>query len=106
MSIHICACFSIIYISVIVVCLKVLLRWLSGKESACQCRGRKRHGFDPWVGKIPLEQEMATRSSILDWEIPWAEESSELQAVGSQRRHEQGHEQGTERAYHVSEVQE
>ena len=21
-----------------------------GKESACQCR---RHGFDPWVGKIP-----------------------------------------------------
>ena len=26
--------------------------WLSGKEFACQCR---RHGFDPWVGKIPKE---------------------------------------------------
>ena len=26
-----------------------LLRWLSGKESACQCR---RHRFNPWVGKI------------------------------------------------------
>ena len=26
-----------------------LLRWLSGKESACQCR---RCEFDPWVGKI------------------------------------------------------
>ena len=24
--------------------------WLSGKESACQCR---RCGFDPWVGKMP-----------------------------------------------------
>ena len=24
-----------------------------GKEPACQCRRRKRHGFDPWVGKIP-----------------------------------------------------
>ena len=23
--------------------------WLSGKESSCQCR---RHGFDPWSGKI------------------------------------------------------
>ena len=23
--------------------------WLSGKESTCQCR---RHGFNPWVGKI------------------------------------------------------
>ena len=26
-----------------------LPRWLCGKESTCQC---KRHGFDPWVGKI------------------------------------------------------
>ena len=32
-----------------------LPRWLSGEESACQCRG---HGFDPWFRKIPqgLEQ--------------------------------------------------
>ena len=28
--------------------------WLSCKESACQCR---RHGFDPWVGKIPWRRE-------------------------------------------------
>ena len=27
-----------------------LLWWLSGKESACQCR---RHRFDPWVRMIP-----------------------------------------------------
>ena len=25
----------------------------SGKEPNCQCRKHKRHGFDPWVGKIP-----------------------------------------------------
>ena len=25
----------------------------SGKEPACQCRRSKRHGFDPWVEKIP-----------------------------------------------------
>ena len=24
-----------------------------GKEPICRCRRRKRHGFDPWVGKIP-----------------------------------------------------
>jgi len=29
-----------------------LPRQLSGKESTCQCRRHKRHGFDPWVGKI------------------------------------------------------
>ena len=29
-----------------------LPRWYSGKDSACQCR---RHGFNPWVGKIPGE---------------------------------------------------
>ena len=27
-----------------------LPRWLSGKESSCQCR---RCGFDPWVLKVP-----------------------------------------------------
>ena len=27
-------------------------RWLSGKESTCQYKRHKRHGFDPWVGKI------------------------------------------------------
>ena len=24
----------------------------SGKEPTCQCRKRKRHGFNPWIGKI------------------------------------------------------
>ena len=23
----------------------------SGKESACQCKGRKKHEFDPWFGR-------------------------------------------------------
>ena len=32
----------------------------------------------------PLEKEMATHSSILTWEIPWTEEPSGLQSVGSQ----------------------
>ena len=45
------------------------------KEPACQyqCRRRKRFRVDPWVGKIPLEKEMATHSSILAWKIPWTE---------------------------------
>ena len=33
----------------------------------------------------PLEEEMATHSSILAWEIPWTEEPGGLQSVGSQR---------------------
>ena len=31
----------------------------------------------------PLEEEMATHSSILAWEIPWTEESGRLQSLGS-----------------------
>ena len=31
----------------------------------------------------PLETEMPTHSSILAWEIPWAEESGGLQSMGS-----------------------
>ena len=34
-----------------------LPKWLSGKEAACQCRRYKRHGFDPWVGKIPWRRK-------------------------------------------------
>ena len=33
----------------------------------------------------PLEEEMATHSSILAWEIPWDGEPGELQSIGSQR---------------------
>ena len=32
-----------------------------------------------------LGEEMATHSSILAWEIPWTEEPSRLQSMGSQR---------------------
>ena len=33
----------------------------------------------------PLENEMATHSGILAWEIPWTEEPGMLQSMGSQR---------------------
>ena len=33
----------------------------------------------------PLEEDMATHSSILAWEIPWTEEPGGLQSTGSQR---------------------
>ena len=46
-----------------------LPRWLSGKAT-CQCRRGKRRRFNPWVRKIPLEEEMATHFRILAWEIP------------------------------------
>ena len=41
-------------------------------------------GFHPWVGKIPLEKEMATHSNILARKIPWTEEPGGLQSMGSQ----------------------
>ena len=57
----------------------------SGKEPACQSRRHKTHRFDPWVRKIPLEEEMATHSSTLIWRIPWTKEPGGLQTMGSQR---------------------
>ena len=33
----------------------------------------------------PLEECMATHSSILAWRIPWADEPGGLQSTGSQR---------------------
>ena len=33
----------------------------------------------------PLEEGMATHSSVLTWRIPWTDESGRLQFIGSQR---------------------
>ena len=46
-----------------------------------------------WVQSLgqedPLEEGMATHSSILDWKIPWTEEPGGLQSTRSQRvRHD------------------
>ena len=41
----------------------------------------------------PLEEEMATHSRILAWEVPRTEESGGLQSTGSQRV---GHDLGTQ----------
>ena len=71
--------FVVIYVAL----LGKVTRAVSGKESACQCR---RHGSDPWVGKIPLEEEMATHSRILAWKIPRTEEPGRLQSMGLQKR--------------------
>ena len=52
-----------------------------GKESTCNAR-------DPVQSlgrEDPLEEEMATDSSILSWRIPWTEEPSRLQSTRSQR---------------------
>ena len=42
-----------------------------------------------WVQSLvqedPLEKEMATHSSVLDWRIPRTEEPGRLQSSGSQR---------------------
>ena len=57
----------------------------SGKEPTCQCKRHKRRGFDPWIGKIPLEEGMTAHSSNLAWRIPWTEKPGGLESMGSQR---------------------
>ena len=44
------------------------------KVSTCQCRER---GFNPWVGRIPLEKGMATHPSILARRTPSGQRSLE-----------------------------
>ena len=36
-----------------------------GKESACQCRRQKGHGFDPWVRKTPDRKKWQFTSVFL-----------------------------------------
>ena len=55
----------------------------SDKEPACKCRRQM------WIRSLgqedPLEEGMATHSSILAWRIHWTEALGRLQSIGSQR---------------------
>ena len=57
----------------------------SGKESACQCR---RHGFDPWIRKIPWRRKWQSTTVFLPGEFhgqrslagysPWGHKESDM----------------------------
>ena len=48
-------------------------------------RKTQEMGFRSLGGDDPMEKGMAAHSSILAWRIPWTEEPSGLQSMGSQR---------------------
>ena len=55
------------------------------KESTCQCRRRKKHWFDPWVGNIPWRRSWQPIAVLLPGESPRTEEPGGLQSMGLQR---------------------
>ena len=58
---------------------------LSGKESACNVGDLQEMWVQSLGREDPLEEEMATHSNILAWEIPCTEEPGGLQSMGLQR---------------------
>ena len=47
--------------------------------------GDMRHGFDPWVGKIPWRRAWQPTPLYLHGESPWTEEPDRVQSMESQR---------------------
>ena len=58
---------------------------VSGKEPISQSRRQKRLRVQFLGWEDPLEEGMATHSSILAWSFPWTENSGRLQSIESQR---------------------
>ena len=52
-----------------------------GKEPTCQCRRHRRGQFDPLDREDPLDEGMATHSSILAWRISRTEDPGSLQSI-------------------------
>ena len=50
----------------------------SGKEPACQCKRRKSHRFEPWIGKIPCRKAQPPTPVFLPGESTWTEEPGGL----------------------------
>ena len=55
--------------------------WLSGKESACQCR---RPEFDPCIRKIPWRRKWQLTLVFLPGKSHWTEKPGGLQSMESQ----------------------
>ena len=66
-----------------------LPQWLSSKESTCNAGDPEDTVSETRARSLgredPLEEEMATHSSILVWRIAWTEEPGGLQSTGLQR---------------------
>ena len=61
----------------------IKLPWrLSDKETLAVQETR----VQSWGGDDPLEEEMATHSSILDWRSPWTEQLGGLQSIMGSKR--------------------
>ena len=56
-----------------------------GKESTCQCRRCKRHGFELWVRNITWRRKWQSILIFVPGKISWTEEPGRLQSMGSQR---------------------
>ena len=67
------------------ICKDSLARWWSGKEYTYQCRRGKKHRFNLWVQKIPLEEEMATHSSLIAWKTLQTKEPDGLYSPGGNK---------------------
>ena len=56
--------------------------WLNDQEATCNAGDMQETQVQFLGWEDPLESEMAIYSSILAWEIPWAEEPGGLQSRG------------------------
>ena len=54
-------------------------------KSLCAVKETQETPVQSLGQKGPLEKEMTTQSSTVDWEIPWTEEPGGLRSTGSQR---------------------
>ena len=61
-----------------------LPRWLGGKRICLLTQETQEMWLQSLGSEDPLEEEMATHSSILARKILWVEEPGRLQSVGSQ----------------------
>ena len=79
-TVNLC-CLSILYYNSVY----LLASWASPvaqwKRICLQCR---RHGFDPWMGKILWRRAWQPTPVFSPGEFPWSEEPGRLQSIRSQ----------------------
>ena len=74
--------FLLIQFHLVVICLFIVSQWVRNLPAMQEMQETRVQSLG---GEDPLEEGMATHSSILAWRIPWTEEPGSLQSMGLQR---------------------
>ena len=97
----VCVCVCVCFIASFTPIYLAIIFGVSGKEPSYQRRRQKRHGFDPWVVKMPWRRKWQPTPVFLSGKFHGAWQATVLGVTKSRTRPKQLHTSGASTIFHT-----